>query len=107
MRARFPLVPLVLFAIPCSVLVSGIERHSPALVAGELPAPEYTRLEVSGLEQPVEILKDLWGISHIYAETEHDLFFGQGYSAVRDRLFQFEVWRRQATGTVAEILGGP
>ncbi len=62
-------------------------------------------LRVPGLEAGVEILKDLWGVSHIYAATEHDLFFAQGYSAARDRLFQFEVWRRQATGTVAEILG--
>ncbi len=37
--------------------------------------------------------------------TNTDLFFAQGYAAARDRLFQFEIWRRQATGTVAEILG--
>ncbi|PCJ16811.1 MAG: penicillin acylase family protein [SAR86 cluster bacterium] len=60
---------------------------------------------IQGLDQPVEILKDKWGISHIYAETEHDLFFAQGYSAARDRLFQFEIWRAQATGTTAAILG--
>ena len=46
-----------------------------------------------------------WGINHIYAKSESDLFFAQGYAAARDRLFQFERWRRQATGTVAEILG--
>jgi penicillin amidase len=62
-------------------------------------------LMTAGLEQPVEIIKDRWGISHIYAETEYDLFFAQGYSAARDRLFQFEIWRAQATGTTAEILG--
>ena len=50
-------------------------------------------------------MTDRWGISHIYAENEHDLFFAQGYAAARDRLFQFEIWRRRATGTVAEILG--
>ncbi|MGE4630780.1 MAG: penicillin acylase family protein, partial [Pseudohongiellaceae bacterium] len=60
---------------------------------------------IEGLNRPVEILKDHWGISHIYAQTEHDLFFAQGYSAARDRLFQFEIWRAQATGTMAEILG--
>ena len=60
---------------------------------------------IEGLDRPVEILKDHWGISHIYAQTEHDLFFAQGYSAARDRLFQFEIWRAQATGTMAEILG--
>ena len=68
-------------------------------------AQETTRLEADGLEQPVEILVDRWGISHIYAETEHDLFYAQGWNAARDRLFQLELWRRQATGTVSEILG--
>ncbi len=55
--------------------------------------------------QPVEIIRDRWGINHIYAKNEHDLFFAQGYAAAQDRLFQFEIWRRQATGTVAELLG--
>jgi penicillin G amidase len=62
-------------------------------------------LQVPGLKEPVEILKDKWGISHIYAKNESDLFFAQGYNVARDRLFQLELWRRQATGTVAEILG--
>ncbi|MXW18752.1 MAG: penicillin acylase family protein, partial [Gemmatimonadetes bacterium] len=62
-------------------------------------------LTVPGLQAPVEIIRDRWGINHIYAETEYDLFFAQGYAAARDRLFQFEVWRAQATGTVAEMLG--
>ncbi len=62
-------------------------------------------LSISGLQEPVEIVRDQWGINHIYAENEHDLFFAQGYAAAKDRLFQFEIWRRQATGTVAEILG--
>src|SRR5688500_17309465 len=64
-----------------------------------------TSLQIAGLSQPVEILRDRFGINHIYAQNEDDLFFAQGYAAARDRLFQFEVWRRQATGTVAEILG--
>ncbi|GAB3889448.1 penicillin acylase family protein [Spirosoma agri] len=58
-----------------------------------------------GLQQPVEVIKDRWGVNHIYAKNEHDLFFVQGYSAAQDRLFQLELWRRQATGTVAELLG--
>lgn len=68
-------------------------------------AESPTTLRVTGLERPVDILRDRWGINHIYAQTEHDLFFAQGYAAAKDRLFQFEVWRRQATGTVAEWLG--
>ena len=62
-------------------------------------------LTINGLKKPVEIIKDQWGIAHIYAQNEEDLFFAQGYSAASDRLFQMEMWRRQATGTVAEILG--
>ena len=62
-------------------------------------------MAVPGLGEPVEIVRDRWGINHIYAETERDLFFAQGYAAARDRLFQFEVWRAQATGTAAELLG--
>jgi len=62
-------------------------------------------LRVNGLERPVDVLRDRWGINHIYAQNEHDLFFAQGYNAAKDRLFQFEIWRRQATGTTAEILG--
>jgi penicillin amidase len=61
--------------------------------------------QIDGLSQPVEIIRDRWGVNHIYAQTETDLFLAQGYAAARDRLFQFEVWRRQATGTVAEMLG--
>ena len=53
-------------------------------------------VRLDGLTEPVEILRDRWGINHIYARTERDLFFAQGYAAARDRLFQFELWRRQA-----------
>ncbi|PRY24130.1 penicillin amidase [Spirosoma oryzae] len=58
-----------------------------------------------GLQQPVEVIRDRWGVNHIYAKNEHDLFYTQGYLAAKDRLFQLEMWRRQATGTVAELLG--
>jgi penicillin amidase len=72
------------------------------LASAETPSEKLT---LAGLSQPVEILRDHWGIAHIYAKNEHDLFFAQGYNVARDRLFQLELWRRQATGTVAEITG--
>mgnify|MGYP000066258036 CR=1 FL=1 len=62
-------------------------------------------LRVPGLRAPVELTRDSAGIVHIDAQNEHDLFFAQGYSAARDRMFQLELWRRQATGTMAEALG--
>ena len=75
------------------------------MLVGSHPHKRCLLIPFPSLEKPVEILVDRWGVPHIYADNEHDLFFGQGYYAARDRLFQFEIWRRQATGTVAEILG--
>ena len=60
-----------------------------------------------GLRGPVEILRDTWGVPHIYAKSQEDLFFAQGYMAARDRLFQIDLWRRAGTGKLAEVLGAP
>ncbi|HTA68290.1 MAG TPA: penicillin acylase family protein [Bryobacteraceae bacterium] len=68
-----------------------------------LQASEAIRLP--GLDQQVEILRDHWGVPHIYAATTHDLFFAQGYITAKDRLFQIDLWRRAGTGRLAEILG--
>ncbi|MDX5479535.1 MAG: penicillin acylase family protein, partial [Cyclobacteriaceae bacterium] len=62
-------------------------------------------LNLGGLKEEVEVMRDENGINHIFAQNEHDLFFSQGYLAAKDRLFQFEIWRRRATGTLAEIMG--
>ncbi len=75
------------------------------LILLNVNAQTKINLSVKGLQAPVEILRDKWGVNHIYASNQQDLFFAQGYCAAKDRLFQFEIWRRQATGTVAEILG--
>ena len=77
----------------------------PIFLAPYCQAQSTQTLQAPGLKQPVEIIRDKWGVNHIYAKNEHDLFFAQGYSAAEDRLFQLEIWRRQATGTVAELLG--
>lgn len=97
-------------AAACVVATSAIAqapaaRSSPAAATAAVALPSADTLRLRGLQQPVEVLRDAWGIAHIYAQTEHDLFFTQGYTAARDRAFQFELWRRQATGTVAELLG--
>jgi penicillin amidase len=58
-----------------------------------------------GLTEAVEVRRDRWGIAHIYAQNAADLFFAQGFVAAQDRLFQLDLWRRQAAGEMAEILG--
>jgi penicillin amidase len=62
-------------------------------------------VRVEGLSQRVEIIRDRWGVPHIYAENVHDLFFAQGYVAAQDRLWQIDLWRRIGTGKLAEVLG--
>src|SRR5262245_27958203 len=62
-----------------------------------------TRLD--GLRDPGKIVRDSDGVPHIFATNEHDLVFLQGWAHARDRLFQMDVSRRQAEGTLAELLG--
>ncbi len=75
------------------------------LLACKETKKDETTLVVNGLTDEVSVIRDAAGINHIYANNQRDLFFAQGYCAAKDRLFQFEIWRRQATGTVAELLG--
>jgi len=62
-------------------------------------------LSIPGLKQPVEVLRDEWGIPHIYAQNTDDLFMAQGYVMAQDRLWQMEMWRRWHEGRLAEIFG--
>jgi penicillin amidase len=62
-------------------------------------------LTISGLLAPVEVIRDEWGVPHIYAENEHDLFFAQGYVHAQDRLWQMEFNRRIGSGTLSAVLG--
>jgi penicillin amidase len=62
-------------------------------------------LRVRGLRAPVEVVRDRWGVPHIYAANEHDLFFAQGFVQAGDRLYQMEVWKRAGQGRLAEVFG--
>lgn len=72
-------------------------RASLARIEGDIQLP--------GLESEVEVLRDAWGVPHIYARSVDDLFFAQGFVAAQDRLWQMEMWRRVGAGRVAEIVG--
>ncbi len=76
----------------------------PALAATKDAVATET-IPLPNLQQPAEILIDHWGIPHIYAKNEADLFFAQGFNAARDRLFQIDLWRRRGLGQLAEVFG--
>lgn len=63
------------------------------------------RVRVDGIEGPVEIRRDRWGVPHISARSRHDLWFGQGFCHAQDRLWQLELYRRSSSGRIAEIAG--
>ncbi|MCS6843254.1 MAG: penicillin acylase family protein [Caldilineales bacterium] len=74
-------------------------------IFGRTLAKHKGETELPGLQAPVEIVRDRWGVPHIYAESEADAFFAQGFVHAQDRLFQMEFSRRLARGTLAERLG--
>ncbi len=75
------------------------------ILASLVSSAPLEEIPLAGLENRVEILRDRWGVPHIYAKIQDDLFFAQGYIAARDRLFQIDLWRRIGTGKLAEVLG--
>ena len=64
-------------------------------------------VRLGGIDSEIEIVRDRWSIPHIFAASTSDLFFGQGYATAQDRLWQMEVGRRVASGTLAELVGPP
>src|SRR3982751_4906096 len=74
------------------------------LLRQSLPRTEG-EVAVTGLSRPVEILRDTYGIPHIFAATLDDAHFALGYVHAQDRLWQMEMNRRVAAGRLAEVLG--
>jgi penicillin G amidase len=62
-------------------------------------------LNLKGLKAPVEVLYDDYGVPHIYAQNEEDMYLAFGYVHAQDRLFQMELVRRLADGRLSELFG--
>lgn len=86
------------------IFVPVVRRGVEWLSRNRLPQVEGT-LKLNGLQSRVEIVRDTWGVPHIYAENEHDLFFAQGFVHGQDRFWQMEFQRRLAAGRLSEIFG--
>ena len=71
-----------------------------------LPQLDGTRT-VPGLQGPVEIVRDRWGVPHIFAGSDTDAYFALGYVHAQDRLFQLELTRHLSQGRLAELVGEP
>ncbi|RMD48708.1 MAG: penicillin acylase family protein, partial [Candidatus Thermofonsia bacterium] len=62
-------------------------------------------LNLPGLQAEVQVYRDEYGIPHIYAQNEHDLYMAQGYVHAQDRFWQMEFWRHISQGRISEIAG--
>jgi penicillin amidase len=61
--------------------------------------------QIPFLKDKVEVFRDEFGVPHIYASNEYDLFVAQGFVHAQDRFWQMEFWRRIGAGRLSEILG--
>jgi penicillin G amidase len=72
-------------------------RHSFPQTSGQI--------QVAGLNGPVDIYRDTYGVPQIYAANQHDLFFAQGYVHAQDRFWQMDFWRHIGSARLSEMFG--
>lgn len=91
--------------LPAVIAIAATSASSARDNDNALSAARFSTTLAPGLQAPGKILVDVWGIPHIYAENEHDLFFLQGFNVARDRLWQIDLWRKRGLGLLARDFG--
>jgi len=91
--------------MPQRTVLGGILKTALSQIdKGRLPKSSGS-ITLSGLDAPVEVLTDTSGVPHVYATSQKDMFFAQGFLTAQERLFQMELNRRTANGRLSEIVG--
>ncbi|GHO95651.1 peptidase S45 [Reticulibacter mediterranei] len=85
--------------------LAGFAAGSYSLLTRRPVSQKNGTLHIRGLHEPVEIITDSYGVPHIYAQNEDDLFFAQGYLHAQDRLWQMDFNRRLGAGRLSELFG--
>ncbi len=102
---RVLLILLVILVIVGAIGLYYLKIYIPNTVAQKSFPQIEGELQIDGLDGPVDIYRDPMGIPHIYASTQHDLFFAQGYVHAQDRFWQMDFWRHIGSGRLAEMFG--
>ena len=103
--------PTILKALLLSALLPGPAASPPTAPFDPTAAAKAAlaqidgTITVAGTREPVEVIRDQFGVPHIYAKNTGDLFFAQGFVVAQDRMWQLEMWRRNGEGRLAEVLG--
>ncbi len=70
------------------------------------PLPNHSgEVHLAGLESQVEVIRDSFGIPHLYSDNAPDLFYAQGYVHAQDRFFEMDYRRHLTAGRMAELVG--
>ena len=91
---------ILFWTVACDPVPSDFQ----SLANEHLPKIEGT-IAVPGLKAEVEVIRDSWGVPHIYAGNLDDLFLAQGFVQAQDRLWQMDMYRRAGEGRLAEVFG--
>ena len=104
-RNRRGILKFVMYLLSIILLVVvGVGIFLIMKLRASLPVRDGER-QVEGLDFPVTITSDRFGIPTITAQTRRDAALALGYVTARDRLFQMDLLRRRAAGRLSEILG--
>ncbi|PWW59607.1 penicillin acylase family protein [Actinokineospora spheciospongiae] len=88
-----------------AALVAAATAVLAAAAPVDAAAAPRTVVLATGLDRPVEVVTDRWGVPHVYAASAADAYLAQGFAVAADRLFQLDLGRRRGLGTLAEVLG--
>lgn len=100
LRWKFLFVGLIVIL----VVMAGAFGYGYRALHKRLPVTQGS-LELPGLQDKVTVYRDQNGVPHIEAQNMHDLFLAQGFVTAQARMFQMDLSRRQASGTLSEIVG--
>ena len=104
-RNRRGILKFVMYLLSIILLVVvGVGIFLIMKLRASLPVRDGER-QVEGLDFPVTITSDRFGIPTITAQTRRDAALALGYVTARDRLFQMDLLRRRAAGRLSEIFG--
>jgi penicillin G amidase len=73
-------------------------------VQRSLPRTDGT-LRGTGIGARARIVRDRWGVPHIFAASDEDAAFALGFAAAQDRLFQMDLLRHLSQGRLCELFG--
>lgn len=97
LRLRAVIAAAVIFVILTASACVVLPRRAFPKVRGSVTVP--------GIAAPIEIVRDKFGVPHIYAQNAEDLYFAHGYVHAQDRFWQMEFQRRVGAGRLSELFG--